>query len=76
MIPSQGSLTIGSSLLDQAKENDSNAIEIMFRQFLPEDEKIYYVQYLGLKGLWGIGTHEFAFSKLNFEHFSHGFSFG
>ncbi len=60
MVQSQGSIAIGSSLLSQAKENDSNAIEVMFRQFIPEDERIHYVQYLGLKGLWGIGTHEFA----------------
>jgi hypothetical protein len=60
MIQNQGSFTIGSSLLERARENDSEAIELMFRQFLPDDEKIHYIQYFGLKGLWGIGTHEFA----------------
>jgi hypothetical protein len=32
----------------------------MFKQFVPEDENIYYIQYLGLQGLWGIGTRSFA----------------
>jgi hypothetical protein len=60
MTQNQGSFTIGSSLLEKAKGNDTEAIELMFRQFFPDDEKIHYVQYLGLKGLWGIGTHEFV----------------
>jgi hypothetical protein len=60
MIQNQGSISIGSSVLERARENDTEAIEIMFRQFLPDDEKIHYLQYLGLKGLWGIGTHEFV----------------
>lgn len=60
MTQNQGSISIGSSLLEQARENDSKSIETMFRQFLPYDEQIHYVQYLGLKGIWGIGTHEFV----------------
>jgi hypothetical protein len=60
MTQNQGSISIGSSILEQARENDAKSIETMFRQFLPNDEKIHYVQYLGLKGLWGIGTHEFV----------------
>ncbi len=60
MTQNQGSISIESSLLEQARENDPKSIETMFRQFLPYDEKIHYIQYLGLKGLWGIGTHEFV----------------
>jgi hypothetical protein len=54
MTQKQGSISIGTSLLERARENDSDAIETMFRQFLPDDEKIHYIQYLG------IGTHEFV----------------
>ena len=32
----------------------------MFSQFIPAEEKIYRVEYLGVQGLWGIGTHSFA----------------
>jgi hypothetical protein len=60
MTQNQGSISIGSSLLEQARENDPKSIETIFRQFIPYDEKIQYIQYLGLKGLWGIGTHEFV----------------
>jgi hypothetical protein len=60
MTQNQGSISIGSSLLARAIENDSKSIETMCRQFLPDDEKIHYIQYLGLKGIWGIGTHEFV----------------
>jgi hypothetical protein len=60
MTNNSGSLKIASSLLQQAIANDTNAIELMFQQFLPDGEKIHYVQYLGVKGLWGIGTHDFV----------------
>ncbi len=60
MTQNQGSISIESSLLAKAKENDAKSIETMFRQFLPDNEKIHYIQYLGLKGLWGIGTYEFV----------------
>lgn len=60
MTQNQGSISIESSLLEKARENDPKSIETMFRQFIPHDERIHYIQYLGLKGLWGVGTHEFA----------------
>jgi len=55
-----GEIKIEPSILSRAIENDKEALLMMFRQFIPEDEDIYYVQYLGLQGLWGIGTRSFA----------------
>jgi hypothetical protein len=49
-----------SSLIARAKMNDRQALETMFSQFLPEGEQIIDAQYLGVLGLWGIGTHSFA----------------
>ena len=48
------------SLLERAKTNDREALETMFAQFLPPGETIVNCQYLGVLGLWGIGTHSFA----------------
>lgn len=55
-----GEIRIKSSILNRAVTNDSEALFTMFKQFIPEDEKVYYTQYLGRKGLWFIGTHSFA----------------
>ena len=57
---SKGEVKIHHSILERAINNDSEALEIMFKQFIPEDEQVYLVQYLGLKGIWGMGTHSFA----------------
>jgi len=54
------SVRINSSLLRQAKENDAQAIATMFKQFAPDDESIFFAEYLGVEGLWGLGTHSFA----------------
>ncbi len=56
----RGELKIQSSILSRAINNDSEALFTMFKQFIPENEKIYYTQYMGRKGLWFIGTHSFA----------------
>jgi hypothetical protein len=50
---------IKSNMLARAKQGDREAIATMFRQFVPEDEQIYGVEYLGVQGLW-LGTHSFA----------------
>jgi hypothetical protein len=57
---SSGVIKIEESLLQRAKSNDFAAIEKMFRQFLPEDEKVLAAEYLGVKGIWGFGTFSFA----------------
>lgn len=57
---SNGVIKIEQSLMQRAKKNDFAAIEKMFRQFLPEDEKVLAAEYLGVKGIWGFGTHSFA----------------
>jgi hypothetical protein len=50
----KGELQIHHSILERAINNDLEALTIMFKQFLPEDEEIYLIQYLGLKGIWGM----------------------
>jgi hypothetical protein len=57
---SKGDIRIHSSIIKRAIENDTEALSTMFKQFIPEDEDIHLVQYLGIKGLWGIGAHSFA----------------
>jgi hypothetical protein len=56
----QSDIRIASSIIQQAIQDNPDAIATMFKQFLPENESIQLVQYLGLQGLWGFGTHEFA----------------
>lgn len=48
------------SLLNRAKKNDGEAITKMFRQFVMPEEKIFFAEFLGTEGIWGIGTHSFA----------------
>ncbi|MEO0927233.1 MAG: hypothetical protein AAFY63_15300 [Cyanobacteria bacterium J06643_13] len=56
----RGEIKIQSSILSRAVTNDSEALFTMFKQFIPDSEKIYYTQYLGRQGLWFIGTYSFA----------------
>ena len=56
----QTTVQVQPNLLQRAKQNDSEAIATMFRQFLPEDEHVMLAEYLGVLGVWGIGTHSFA----------------
>ena len=53
-------IKIEQSLMQRAKNNEFAAIEKMFQQFLPENETVLAAQYLGVQGLWGIGTLSFA----------------
>ena len=48
------------SLIRRARTGDKQAIETMFRQFIPIDEAIESVEFLGLKGVAGIGVHSFG----------------
>jgi hypothetical protein len=48
------------SLLRLAKSGDKQAIPTLFKQFLAVDEQIAAADYLGVQGLWGIGTSSFA----------------
>ncbi len=48
------------SILQRAKLNDPDALAVMFRQFVPNDETILAAQFLGTQGVWGIGIHSFA----------------
>jgi hypothetical protein len=49
-----------ATLLDRARREDPAALATIFAEFLPPAERIVDVRYLGLKGLWGVGTHSFA----------------
>lgn len=44
----------------RARAGDRQALEILFRQFIPADEAIEDVAFLGERGLFGLGTHSFA----------------
>lgn len=56
-----GRLHVEASLLDMAKQGDKEALEAMFKSFITlDDEEIIHTEYLGLQGLWGIGSHSFA----------------
>lgn len=51
--PSQG-------VMARARADDPRALETLFEQFVPQGEQIVETRYLGVIGLWGIGTHSFA----------------
>lgn len=57
---SRGVIKIEQSLMQRAKNNEFEAIQKMFQQFLPENETVLAADYLGIKGLWGFGTLSFA----------------
>jgi len=44
----------------RAKADDPRALEILFAQFVPPGEQIVETRYMGVIGMWGIGTHSFA----------------
>ena len=56
----RGRLEIESSLLERAKNDDEDAIRTMFKQFIPDDERILFAAYLGVHGMWWVGKHSFA----------------
>src|SRR5215204_7573906 len=47
------------SLLQRAKKSDPQALATIFRQFIPEGEKICWMEYLGSHG-WIFGRHSFG----------------
>lgn len=55
-----GVIKVEPSLMQRAKKNEFAAIEKMFRQFIPEDETVLAAEYLGVRGMWGIGRFSFA----------------
>ena len=56
----RNSAQVVGSLLGRARRGDEAAMKTMFQQFIPADEKIYMVEYLGTKGIFGIGQHSFG----------------
>uniref|UniRef100_UPI001C20E012 hypothetical protein n=1 Tax=Modestobacter excelsi TaxID=2213161 RepID=UPI001C20E012 len=51
---------LAEGVLARAKADDGRALEILFAQFIPSGEDIVETRYMGVMGLWGIGTHSFA----------------
>lgn len=47
---------ISASLLQRAKASDPQALVTIFRQFIPEEEKLYWTEYLGKHG-WLFARH-------------------
>jgi hypothetical protein len=47
---------VSASLVQRAKKSDSQALVTIFRQFIPEEERIYWTEYLGSHG-WIFGRH-------------------
>lgn len=56
----EGSIKIQQSLLRRAVNNDPEALSLMFHQFIPPDEEIKFVEFLGINGFWGLGQRSFA----------------
>lgn len=48
------------ALLRRAKNDDLEALEEIFRNFLSKDETIVAKAYLGLRGFWQVGSHSFV----------------
>ncbi|WP_088893800.1 hypothetical protein [Leptolyngbya ohadii] len=57
---SKGEIRIETSLLQRAVEDDQQALIVMFKQFISEDEQCYFLQYLGIEGFWGFGVRSFG----------------
>jgi hypothetical protein len=47
-------------VLARAKADDPRALEVLFAQFVPPGEEIVETRYMGVIGVWGLGTHSFA----------------
>src|SRR5262245_4620219 len=54
-----GHLKIAASLVSRARKGDQQAIVTIFRQFVPEDEGLYWAEYLGRHG-WLFGRLSFG----------------
>lgn len=50
----------GMSVRDRAIAGEQDALETLFGQFIPQGEQIVECRYMGVLGIWGIGTHSFA----------------
>jgi hypothetical protein len=58
--PATAVAPVEQGLLHRAKQNDRNAIETMFRQFLPPGEQVAAREYFGVMGFWGFGRDSFG----------------
>jgi hypothetical protein len=58
--PTVSAAPVEQGLLGRAKQNDRQAIETMFRQFLPPTEQVVACEYFGVMGFWGFGRDSFG----------------
>ncbi|MCB9845527.1 MAG: hypothetical protein H6811_06045 [Phycisphaeraceae bacterium] len=49
-----------SSLIRRSVDGDKKATAQLFRQFVPPDEQIYFAEYLGVQGFFGLGQLSFG----------------
>ena len=56
----EGRIVVAGSLLHRAKNNDSEAIKVIFKQFIPPEENIFEAEYYGYFGFWFVGFHSFS----------------
>lgn len=53
-------ITIAENILERAKQNDRQALELMFQQFIGGNEKIQFMEYMGQRGIFLFIDHNFA----------------
>lgn len=51
-----GPVKVEGNLLNRARKGDTQALVTVFRNFIPENEKIFWTEYLGTHG-WIMGRH-------------------
>lgn len=56
----EGKITVATSLLQSAIDNDRNAITTIFKQFLAHGETVFHAEYYGYFGFWFVGFHSFS----------------
>lgn len=55
-----GRIHIQESLLSRAINNDEEALNTIFHQFVPVEENIQFTEYYGFFGFWFVGFHSFS----------------
>jgi len=55
-----GRIVVAGSLLKRAISNDTEAIQTIFKQFLPKEETIFHAEYYGYFGFSFVGFHSFS----------------
>lgn len=59
-MPRAGTIKFARSVLARAERGEKDAILEMFKRFVSEGEDVSAAEYLGVQGMWGIGTRSFG----------------